>query len=193
MQTHATIKERALQPASASLARVPATVWALALYLVGVILLLARSFVLADHHFIYALDDTYIHMAIAKHFAGVGVWGVTPFGFTSATSSPLFDLLLASGYFFTGPVIWLPLLISFGFGVAAIFMADRMLPSESKFRTVALLAFVLLTPLPSIGVLGMEHTLQIFLDLAFIWRATIAITQRRSWDNWLLVIGPLLV
>ena len=44
----------------------------------------------SDHHFIYALDDTYIGMAMAKSLALHGVWGVTPFAFSSSDSSLLF-------------------------------------------------------------------------------------------------------
>jgi hypothetical protein len=186
------IDEVSLPVGSAGL-RVPPVAYALALYLAGVGILVARSYLLAKHHFVYPLDDAYIHMAIGKNFARHGVWGVTPFGFTSATSSPLFELLLAFGYVFAGPVAWLPLLLGLTFGGAAIFVADRMLPSWSKLRIPALLALVVFTPLPCVAVIGMEHTVHIFLTLTFAWRASLVIADRRKWDNWLLAVGPLLV
>ena len=40
-----------------------------------------------QHHMEYALDDPYIHMAVAKHFVDHGVWGMTPFEFSSSSSS----------------------------------------------------------------------------------------------------------
>ena len=60
-------------------------------------------------HFVYPLDDTYIAMAMAKNFAAHAVWGVTPYEFTSAASTPLYVLLLAAGNGITGRLVWLPL------------------------------------------------------------------------------------
>ena len=33
-------------------------------------------------YLVYALDDPYIQMAMAKNFSQHGVWGITRFGFT---------------------------------------------------------------------------------------------------------------
>ncbi|MGH9386953.1 MAG: hypothetical protein ACRD2N_22015 [Vicinamibacterales bacterium] len=37
----------------------------------------------------YSLDDAYIHLAIAKNLARHGLWGCTPFHFSSSSSSLL--------------------------------------------------------------------------------------------------------
>jgi len=42
-----------------------------------------------DGKLIYALDDPYIHMAIARNFTQYGVWGIDRERFTSSTSSIL--------------------------------------------------------------------------------------------------------
>ena len=39
-------------------------------------------------NYIYPLDDTYIHMAIAKNFADFNCWGIDKYKFSSTTSSP---------------------------------------------------------------------------------------------------------
>src|SRR5467141_1610984 len=63
-----------------------------------IFVLLRLSLARNQGHLIYALDDEYIGMAIAKNFSRFGVWGVTRYGFTSATSSILWPLLLAAVY-----------------------------------------------------------------------------------------------
>ena len=35
---------------------------------------------------VYAVDDAYIHMAVAKNLARHGIWGCTPFHFSSSSS-----------------------------------------------------------------------------------------------------------
>jgi hypothetical protein len=59
-------------------------VTALSVLWVTIILLLIVSLRLNQGHFVYGLDDAYIHMSIAKNFALHGVWGVTPYAFSSS-------------------------------------------------------------------------------------------------------------
>jgi hypothetical protein len=46
-----------------------------AIYACVTVAILIASYHLSSGHFIYALDDTYINMAMAKNFALHGVWG----------------------------------------------------------------------------------------------------------------------
>jgi hypothetical protein len=71
---------------------------AAAIYCAITLTLLIASYRQAEGHFIYALDDTYIGMMIAKNLAMHGVWGVSPYEFSSSTSTPLFVLLLSVVY-----------------------------------------------------------------------------------------------
>lgn len=160
--------------------RIPVVVWPLALYFAGVIVEVLWSYRLAANHFVYPLDDTYIHMAIAKNFALHGVWGVTRFGFTSSSSSVLFDLLIAGIYLFTGPRVWASLAISLTGWALAVATANSMLPVDRRLRLCALIALVLFTPLFCTAATGMEHTLHILLTLAFAWRAARVIHEKRA-------------
>jgi len=44
---------------------------------------------------VYALDDPYIHLGVAKHLVNDGVWGISTAGSASVSSSPLWTALLA--------------------------------------------------------------------------------------------------
>jgi hypothetical protein len=119
---------------------------------------------------IYALDDPYITMAMARNLAAHGVWGITPYAFSSACSSPVFLLILALLDRITGPASWTPLWLSWSFGAACLVAAHRMLRRRvsQRVETAALAGMVLLTPLFVVGTLGMEHSLHLLLCLVFL-------------------------
>lgn len=74
----------------------------LALIAVGALIVVAVSvtaWVMARQNqgqFVFPLDDAYIHIAVAKNLALHGTWGITPGHFESASSSPLWTVLLAA-------------------------------------------------------------------------------------------------
>jgi hypothetical protein len=149
----------------------PRSFWVAAgIYTATVVAILIASFRAADGHFIYALDDTYINMAMAKNFALHGVWGVTPYAFSSATSTPFFVLLLSLVYRLTGPSQYVPLILSWIFGLASIYVAAGIVARylNELWQSVTLIAMVLFTPLFVVGTLGMEHSLHILLTLLFL-------------------------
>jgi hypothetical protein len=156
---------------------------AIALFAVVLAAVLAASLSLTGGHLSYALDDAYIHMAIARAFSQHGVWGVSPYGFTSATSSPLWTFGLALLYKLTGPVEVLPFLINLLIAIGVLWMAQRVLrrlaPGMSG-RTVflTLAAVVLFTPLVPLVFVGQEHTLHLLLTLLFAQRAVQRLSAR---------------
>jgi hypothetical protein len=114
---------------------------------------------LSGGHLVYALDDAYIHMAVAKNLADHGVWGVTRYEFTSATSSIGWPLLLAAARAVGLSLDLAPLLFNAAFGVLALVVAGRALSGEpARVRLPALVAVALLTPMPTLALGGMEHT-----------------------------------
>jgi hypothetical protein len=133
----------------------------------AVFLLLRAALVHTGGHLVYALDDAYIHMAVARSLAQHGVWGVTPYAFTSSTSSLAWPLLLAGADLVAGVHQATPLFLNLMFAAGSVLLADRLLRgAPSLLRATALIAFVVFTPLPTLVLAGMEHTLQI---AAVLW------------------------
>ena len=124
---------------------------------------------------IYSLDDTYIHLAMAKTFAAHGVWGVTQAsGFAAATSAPLYTLLLSGIYRLLGFHELAPLLVNLGLALLLLWWVARTLRPEISSawcRFAVLASIVLFTPLIVQVVSGMEHTLHILLSLVFLWHS----------------------
>jgi len=119
---------------------------------------------------VYALDDAYIHMAMARNLAEHGVFGVTRYGFTSSSSSPLWTLLLAGCFALLGARAWLPLGLNVVAAALLLFAADELLSAHgvrARTRLVALLALILLTPAPALVMVGQEHLLHAALTVAF--------------------------
>ncbi len=128
-----------------------------------------------DGHLVYALDDAYIHMAMAKNIALHGVWGVTRYGFSSTSSSPLWLLVLTACYAAFGVNGVTPFILNVVFATAVCTAAFVVLKKYGvgKIRLfVCLLAITFLTPLPALIFGGMENTMHTFLAVAFLYAAT---------------------
>jgi hypothetical protein len=127
---------------------------------------------LTGWRFVYPLDDTYIHMAMAKNASGHGVWGVTRYQFTSASSSPLWTMLLAEIDAVTGPNLYVPLILTSLFAVAVV-STVYIIAFRSRWpaywTALVLVALVAWTPLPALVFSGMEHVLQLWLSLLFLY------------------------
>lgn len=139
------------------------------------------SMVHDEGKFIYALDDAYIHMSMAKNFAGNAVWGITPDYFSGSSSSPLYTLFLGLPAFLWGPHDLTP----FFFNLAMLlllflylhFYLKEILPSAVFIAMVNGLIFFL-TPLYLLPALGMENGLQVLINVTFVTGATAFITKR---------------
>ena len=156
----------------------PPTLWPLllALLLLGVSAAWAvrASLSLTGGHLVYALDDPYIHLAIAKNFVRHGVWGTTPWEFTSATSSPVWTLLLAACDRLFGVGERLPLFLNLGF--AALFLVAahdvlRRFGLRPAVIAALLAAEVLLVPIVPVVMCGLEHFLHLTAAVLFLWLA----------------------
>lgn len=165
--------------------------------------LLFSSLSITNGHFIYLLDDPYIHMATARQFLEHGVWGVTQYGFTSSSSSILWPILLVVLYALFGVNTLTPFVLNIVLASASliviysIFRAYRV-PAPLNLVLLVLITFI--APMPTLVFTGLEHLLHIFCTLLFIYFAPRALvsainpqTPFFSGDmKWLLVSSTLM-
>jgi hypothetical protein len=139
-----------------------------------------------NHHFSYPLDDTFIHLVIAKNTALSGTWGINPDAYSATSSSPLFTALLALLVKLFSFTILLPLLLaSLGTGILIIAMnkeLNRYSTLTNRRKTLVMIGTLLLGTIPVLTLLGMEHTLQTALVLLFVHSVATLLsnTQRRK-------------
>jgi hypothetical protein len=142
--------------------------------------LLFQSLRLNQGHLVYALDDAYIHMAIAKNFARHSVWGVTPYQFTSSSSSPLWTLLLSAVYFAFGVNHVAPLVLNILLATLLVVVMGYFLESFASalprlYVLAIVLAVLFFAPIPSLILVGLEHVLQTVVTLAFVCYASLVV------------------
>jgi hypothetical protein len=128
--------------------------------------LIIKSIFLAEGHWIYTLDDAYIHIQMAKNLVASGTWGISPDTFTSCSSAPFWTLLLASLYSLVGVHESIPGIINVLACLAILFSANKTFASFNVapvVRIMAGLSLLLICPLTVIVSTGMEHTLHVFL------------------------------
>ena len=121
--------------------------------------------------FTYPLDDAYIHMSISRTLMQQGVWGITPYEFTSTSSSILYTLLLSVVFKLFGTNIYIPLAINILAGFFLIYWLTIVLsPLLNQAQlTISNLAWVFLVPIAGMCTLGMEHVIQIGCCTVFFW------------------------
>ena len=118
--------------------------------------------------FVYAQDDPYIHLALARTLAADGVWGLQRDQFAAASSSPLWTALLAAMAKVGLTAAWWPFALNVAAGLLVIWTFDRALRSTvpQRPRFAALVAALLVLPLPTLAFIGMEHTLHVAVVIA---------------------------
>lgn len=154
---------------------------ALVVYWVITAGLLLTALIATRGCFAYPLDDTYIHMAMARHLVHNGFSGVSLMGFSSSTSAPLWTYAVAVAYGIVGVRDWVPLALNLLAGSAAIAICYGFLQQHTRPPQLVLLlvAFTLLSLLPTMTLLGMEHTLHAALTLCFALLASRQLSEGR--------------
>lgn len=133
--------------------------------------------------FAYPLDDTYIHLAVAKTLAAEATWGINPGEWVSSSSSPLFTILLAIGYWIAPSIyLYLPLILATLGVLITLMVLQRELNNHYSHRhvweqtaVICLAAFA--GNLHLMLILGMEHSLQTALTCSTVFLAADYLTS----------------
>jgi hypothetical protein len=122
--------------------------------------------------FCYPLDDTFIHMAVAKNMALHGNWGITATDWVSTSSSPFFTILLTVMFKLFGISVYFPFVLGVAGALLLIVAMQRELNRYTNLSTLAQSTCIILTlflgAIPSLAALGMEHTFQVAFTLFFV-------------------------
>lgn len=133
-----------------------------------------------EQGFTYALDDAYIHLAMARNLAEHGVWGVTRHGFSASSSSPLWTLLLAPTQALLPAPVLAPLALNLAFAFALVGVAARMLRRDGVPDRPAMAVLTLLVvgaPLAPLVLSGMEHVGHALVMLMLLERGSAWLVQ----------------
>ena len=112
-----------------------------------------------DGHLVYAVDDAYIHLAMARTIVESGTWGIWPGQASFASSSPGWTVLLALLRVVGVSSVWTPLVLNVLAGallLVGLDVAARRLLVTDRARSWLLVAAVFVTPMPALVLLGME-------------------------------------
>ncbi|REC78116.1 hypothetical protein DRF60_10675 [Chryseobacterium elymi] len=123
-------------------------------------------------HYVYLLDDAYIHLAVAKNFALHNVWGITEYKFSSASSSPLFTFIISVLIKVIGNNDQIPLYFNAVFSVGIIYFLTQYYEDifndvKKTFFSVTFTLFFAVLHLQLLA--GMEHIFQVFLFVVNIF------------------------
>ncbi len=190
-------------PPQSLIARISPQAFAAGVYVTLAAITFASMIVAAGGHLVYALDDPYIHLALAANIAS-GHYGINAGEVTSPSSSVIWPFLLIPG---AGTAVhtYVPLVLNLVCGLIAAMLCGRLvaaLPSgpagspksdaDALTRLVIAGLMVLGINLIGLAVTGMEHSGQIMLSVA-VAVGLIEATRGRPLPAWLLaaaIIAP---
>jgi len=172
------------------------------LFFFGIILVeFAAVMLLNDGVFTYALDDPYIHLAVAENLANTGLYGVNPSEVSAPCSSPLWPFLMVP---FAG-LQWFeyaPLLLNTAAGfLTCMILIGRVrriippVPDDWKgtlLRAALVGGALIATNVIGVVFTGMEHSLQVLLAVCVV-EGMLRHTEGRkpgAWFEIAVVIGP---
>ncbi len=148
--------------------------------------------------FVYTLDDSYIHLALAENISN-GHYGINPTEYSAPSSSILWPFIIAPFSSFELS----PLLVNVVCAIMTIFVYLRILTSSisiqnkdvrTAFISSLLILFVLCTNIIGLIFTGMEHSLQL-LAVSVIALGLIVEVKKNKVEPWLpvaIIVAPLI-
>jgi hypothetical protein len=132
---------------------------------------------------VYVLDDPYISAAMAKNLVQHGVLGVTRYGFSSSSSSIVWPFLIAGSDLVLGVHPNNAFLLNIGFGTLLIIFCHRILvcvepDARPAYIFLCLICIILLTPLPGLVFVGLEHILHAIATVGFAYVASLTLSLK---------------
>jgi len=124
-----------------------------------------------NHYYSFPLDDPWIHLQFARNLAEYGSFSYFKNELvTAGSTSPIYTIILAAGFFITKNEMWLSYVLGIIFFAASVFyfykLSGDVFPKENWLAIGASLIFIFDKWLNFISVTGMETTLYIFLLVA---------------------------
>jgi hypothetical protein len=121
----------------------------------------------------YALDDSFIMMALAKNLAFYKVWGMTPYAFSSTASSILFTGLLALFFRLAGDSAYLPLILNAAALLGLFYTTARLAAARglNNWQTwMLLMGLHFFMPVPVLLFGAMEHILHTWIAVWVLYK-----------------------
>lgn len=156
-------------------------IFSLTLFIGIIFALLLGGLKQTSGHFVYPLDDTYIHLAMARHFTERGSWGVSLYGFSSSTSSPLWTLSISLFFKLFGINDSIPLILCLVIAIIAIIIMFILLEKDFAPMPLSalLISIIIFSPLPIVVLTGLEHTLHSLLNFILLFLIADSLNKTR--------------
>ncbi|MFH1049580.1 MAG: hypothetical protein V1779_01475 [bacterium] len=162
-----------------------------AIFLIAFSIQFIVSLLINNWHFSYALDDPYIHLAMAKNLTENGIWGPTLYEFASTSSSPLYTLII-SFFFLTGlKFTFISLLVNLVSVAFLLFFINKiMIKKGFNNKTIVFISLLIVVFAPAVALTltGMEHLLHSAFILLLIYFSLEIVSKNQS-NKFLFLFG----
>lgn len=145
----------------------------LAIFLLLLVVYFYYNYILnsCSGQFIYGLDDSYIHLSLAKNFVENGNIGINAEEFGFATSSPVWTAILIIIFKIFGYNELVPFYLNILISVLIIIFSYRIIQKyfdNFSFSFTLLSLIIISIPIIPMIFIGMEHLLHLLLSCIFI-------------------------